>query len=119
MIPAILTLSAKQLGRLNLQSWLPKDLQGAINPLLVGFGQTVCLPVGPRCDGCTLSVSKLCPSARIGKPASPRKGRALQAGPRLEIKLEGTGDIEVKAEMIDDRPTLKSEPEVKEEPDNA
>lgn len=106
-------------GRLNLQSWLPKDLHGAINPLLVGFGQTICLPVGPRCGECTLSIGKLCPSAKVGKTGSPRKGRALQAGPRLEIKLEGTGDIDIKAEMIDEGPTLKSEPEVKEEPDSA
>jgi hypothetical protein len=55
-------------------------------------------------------VGKLCPSARIGKIASPRKGRALQAGPALEIKLEGTGDIHVK--------TDKSDHEVKEEPEN-
>jgi len=106
------------MGRLNLQSWLPKDLHGAINPLLVGFGQTVCLPVGPRCDECTLSVGKLCPSAKVGKSASPRKGRALQAGPSLEIKLEGTGDVDVNTEMIDEEPLIKTKPDVKDEPDN-
>lgn len=104
---------------MNLQSWLPKDLHGAINPLLVGFGQTVCLPVGPRCGECTLSVGKLCPSAKVGKTASPRKGRALQAGPSLEIKLEGTGDVDVKIEMADDGTLGKTEQEVKDEPDNA
>lgn len=107
------------MGRLNLQSWLPKDLHGAINPLLVGFGQTVCLPVGPRCGKCTLSVGKLCPSAKVGKTASPRKGRALQAGPSLEIKLEGTGDADVKIEMVDEGTLSKSKPEVKDEPDSA
>lgn len=40
-------------------------------------------------------------------------------GPKLEIKLEGTGDIGVKAETIDEGPIPKSEPKVKEEPDNA
>ncbi|KIJ31814.1 hypothetical protein M422DRAFT_81898, partial [Sphaerobolus stellatus SS14] len=51
--------------RLNLQSWLPKELHGEINPLLVGFGQvTICLPVGPKCESCTLSSSGLCPSAK-------------------------------------------------------
>ena len=107
------------MGRLNLQSWLPKDLHGAINPLLVGFGQTICLPVGPRCDECTLSVGKLCPSAKVGKTASPRKGRALRAAPKLEINLEGTGNVDVKAETIDEGPMMKSEPEVKEEPDSS
>ena len=29
------------MGRLNLQLWLPKELHGAINPLLVSFGQPV------------------------------------------------------------------------------
>lgn len=38
--------------RLNLQSWLPRELHPDINHMLVGFGQTVCLPVGPRCDMC-------------------------------------------------------------------
>jgi endonuclease-3 len=28
-------------GRLNLQSWLPKDLYGDINHMLVGFGQVI------------------------------------------------------------------------------
>lgn len=107
------------MGRLNLQSWLPKDLHGAINPLLVGFGQTVCLPIGPRCSECTLLIGKLCPSAKVGKTASPRKGRALQAGPSLEIKLEGTGDVDVTTEMIDKGTQSKTKQEVEEEPDNA
>ncbi|KAI6094823.1 DNA glycosylase [Pisolithus croceorrhizus] len=53
--------------RLNLQSWLPKELHGEINHMLVGFGQTVCLPVGPKCDSCTLSSARLCPSAQTKK----------------------------------------------------
>lgn len=36
--------------RLALQSWLPKELHGSINKTLVGFGQVVCVPVGPRCE---------------------------------------------------------------------
>ncbi|KNC46901.1 uncharacterized protein AMSG_03332 [Thecamonas trahens ATCC 50062] len=47
--------------RIELEAWLPKDKWGPINPLLVGFGQTVCRPVGPHCDRCT--ASDLCPSA--------------------------------------------------------
>ena len=48
--------------RLNLQSWLPSNLHKSINPLLVGFGQIICLPVGPRCDVCLLGQKSLCPS---------------------------------------------------------
>ncbi|KAL5528872.1 hypothetical protein ACEPAG_4846 [Sanghuangporus baumii] len=59
--------------RLNLQSWLPKELHPEINHLLVGFGQTICLPVGPRCDECTLSTSRLCPSAQNVKNSKSRK----------------------------------------------
>ncbi|KAF8172076.1 DNA glycosylase [Pholiota molesta] len=50
--------------RLNLQSWLPKELWRDINHMMVGFGQVVCLPSGPRCDACQLPSKGLCPSAR-------------------------------------------------------
>ncbi|KAE9194595.1 hypothetical protein PF005_g17622 [Phytophthora fragariae] len=33
--------------RAELEDWLPKEHWGPINPLLVGFGQTICLPRGP------------------------------------------------------------------------
>ena len=35
-----------------LETWLPPAFWGAINKLLVGFGQTVCTPRNPSCDGC-------------------------------------------------------------------
>lgn len=38
--------------RIALQQWLPKEFWTEINPLLVGFGQTVCLPVRPKCADC-------------------------------------------------------------------
>ncbi|KAF9168988.1 DNA N-glycosylase and apurinic/apyrimidinic (AP) lyase [Mortierella sp. AD011] len=44
-----------------LQSWLPKAHWREINYILVGFGQTVCLPRGPRCGECP--VQDRCPSA--------------------------------------------------------
>ncbi|KAA1477664.1 DNA glycosylase [Dentipellis sp. KUC8613] len=82
--------------RLNLQSWLPKKLHGEINHLLVGFGQVVCLPVGPKCDECTLSKSGLglCPSAQsVSKSKSRTKKTVTTAplssgGPKLEISIE-------------------------------
>ncbi|KAG0699002.1 DNA glycosylase [Suillus ampliporus] len=57
--------------RLNLQSWLPIELHREINHTLVGFGQTICVPVGPKCDSCTLSTEGLCPSARTKTPEKP------------------------------------------------
>lgn len=44
-----------------LEMWLPKEEWVPINPLLVGFGQTVCTPLRPSCNLC--SVNELCPSA--------------------------------------------------------
>lgn len=48
--------------RMALQSWLPKEKWHEINKMLVGFGQTVCLPVGRRCGDCYLAGTKLCKS---------------------------------------------------------
>ncbi|KAJ3127897.1 DNA N-glycosylase and apurinic/apyrimidinic (AP) lyase [Irineochytrium annulatum] len=44
--------------RMQLESWLPKEKWAEINPMLVGFGQTVCAAT-PKCDGCP--VASLCP----------------------------------------------------------
>ncbi|KAL0956657.1 hypothetical protein HGRIS_002789 [Hohenbuehelia grisea] len=84
--------------RLNLQSWLPSEYHREINHMLVGFGQMVCLPVGPRCGECDLSESGLCPSAQKGKKIKQRpQSRTLvkssdsvdpDPGPKLEIELE-------------------------------
>jgi len=47
--------------RMSLEKWLPKDEWEPINPLLVGFGQTICTPLRPKCDMC--GINNLCPSA--------------------------------------------------------
>eukprot|EP01121_Diplochlamys_sp_Union-15-3_P022853 TRINITY_DN9859_c0_g1_i1.p1 TRINITY_DN9859_c0_g1~~TRINITY_DN9859_c0_g1_i1.p1 ORF type:complete len:303 (-),score=46.45 TRINITY_DN9859_c0_g1_i1:67-975(-) len=49
--------------RVALESWLPREFWGrdGINKLLVGFGQTICKPIGPKCGIC--KVNDLCPSA--------------------------------------------------------
>ncbi|PCH38540.1 DNA glycosylase [Wolfiporia cocos MD-104 SS10] len=82
--------------RLNLQSWLPTELRPTFTRLLVGFGQTICLPTNPRCDQCSLS-SGLCPSVlktprRSGKLAgsdTQRKGaKGSHTGPKLEISID-------------------------------
>ncbi|KAI6106206.1 DNA glycosylase [Pisolithus croceorrhizus] len=82
--------------RLNLQSWLPKELHGEINHMLVGFGQTVCLPVGPKCDSCTLSSARLCPSAQAKKSTkrgsqdsvSTNSPAESESGPKIEIEVD-------------------------------
>ncbi|KAK4698168.1 endonuclease III, partial [Lecanoromycetidae sp. Uapishka_2] len=59
--------------RAALESWLPKEKWHEINHLLVGFGQTICLPVGRKCGECTLSEKGLCPSAVVEKKKVAKK----------------------------------------------
>lgn len=44
-----------------LEQWFPKDLWPEINLLLVGFGQTICSPLRPKCTQCLNQ--KICPFA--------------------------------------------------------
>lgn len=46
--------------RIALEKWAPYELWKEINLMMVGFGQTVCLPVNPKCDSCLNN--KICPS---------------------------------------------------------
>jgi endonuclease-3 len=66
--------------RLALQDWLPKDNWHEINWLLVGLGQTICLPVGRKCTQCDLGLQGLCPAA-VGVKKIVKKAK-------VEIKVE-------------------------------
>ncbi|KAH9961148.1 DNA glycosylase [Lactifluus volemus] len=81
--------------RLNLQSWLPTEFHKEINHLLVGFGQVICLPLGPRCDLCTLGTQKLCPSAQKVVKAGTKKTPVIkpEPGPKIEISIEETTTV--------------------------
>ncbi|CAO1407394.1 unnamed protein product [Diamesa serratosioi] len=59
--------------RLELESWMPFELWGEVNLLFVGFGQTICKPVGPNCAECLNN--KICPSAF---QKSPRKQKTTK-----------------------------------------
>ena len=61
--------------RLALQSWLPRDKWREINWLLVGFGQTVCLPVGRKCGQCELGLQGLCRAADKKKVNEAKRQR--------------------------------------------
>lgn len=81
--------------RAELESWLPRDKWHDINHLLVGFGQTICLPVGRRCGECTLSAERLCPSAVPQKVAKKVKSELV-----VKTEAAGTGiKTEVKEEI--------------------
>jgi endonuclease III len=87
--------------RIQLESWLPPELWGPVNPLMVGFGQTICLPRVPKCGECKLAEEGICPFAKKGLKAwREREGR------KRGVKREGVekveieeGKVEVKSEM--------------------
>ncbi|KAK3722499.1 alpha,alpha-trehalase nth1 [Vermiconidia calcicola] len=78
-----------------LESWLPREKWHDINHLLVGFGQTICLPVGRKCNQCDLAAEMLCPSAEVRK-ASPVKKKVKK---EVEIKFED-GAVEKADEVV-------------------
>ncbi|KAL2868125.1 endonuclease III domain-containing protein [Aspergillus lucknowensis] len=85
--------------RIALESWLPRDKWHEINKLLVGLGQTVCLPVGKRCGDCDLAGTKLCKSEIKGM--APKNGpRALPLKEEVPAETFSTvnGDAKVKIE---------------------
>lgn len=70
-----------------LQDWLPKKYWADINPLLVGFGQTVCAPKANNCDICTLPGLGLC------KGANRKLARAELSEKRIEKLGRSRGDL--------------------------
>ncbi len=49
-----------------LEEWLPKSRWKEVNGMLVGFGQQICLPIGPKCGECLNR--ELCPVGLQWKP---------------------------------------------------
>jgi endonuclease-3 len=80
--------STPEQTRAALEAWLPRDKWHDINHLLVGLGQTICLPVGRRCGECDLNARKLCPSAVAGSPAKRRVKQEI----KVEVKQEADDD---------------------------
>lgn len=66
--------------RVALEAWLPREKWHEINHLLVGFGQTICLPVGRDCGVCELSVKGLCPSAEVARKKKLKKEKKVVVG---------------------------------------
>lgn len=83
--------------RAELEAWLPKDKWHDINHLLVGFGQTICLPVGRKCGECDLAGMGLCPSAVKSSPVKKKIKK-------MEVEIDDGGvkkEEEVKVEKDD------------------
>ena len=79
--------------RVALEAWLPRDRWREINGLLVGLGQTVCLPVGRRCGDCELGLRGLCRAADRAKVLAGRRARAEAEG--AVVKTEETEETVV------------------------
>jgi endonuclease III len=61
--------------RASLESWLPREYWVEINPMLVGFGQTICLPRGSKCEECSLA-NGLCRG--VDRKRLKLKGKAIK-----------------------------------------
>lgn len=94
--------------RAELESWLPKEKWHDINHLLVGFGQTICLPVGRKCGECDLSGLGLCPSA-VNK--SPVKKRVK----KIEVEAESGAVKEEEVKIEKDDVGIKIEADLEDE----
>ncbi|KAK2793025.1 DNA N-glycosylase and apurinic/apyrimidinic (AP) lyase [Onygenales sp. PD_12] len=77
--------------RAALESWLPRDKWHEINKLLVGLGQTVCLPVARRCGECDLAGSGLCKSeirSWVDKRKPKKEEVSVKEESKIKIKME-------------------------------
>ena len=84
---------------MELEGWLPRGKWHEINHLLVGFGQTICLPVGRRCGECDLAAEGLCPGmVPMGKraPVEKKVKREVEVGVEDGVARGG----EVKSEVV-------------------
>ncbi|KAI1811550.1 DNA glycosylase [Poronia punctata] len=82
--------------RARLESWLPRDKWREINTLLVGLGQTVCLPVGRRCGDCDLGLKGLCPAAERKKVLEGRRVRES-----VGVVVDGETVAKVESEKLE------------------
>ncbi len=59
-----------------LQNLFPRRNWSQVNQVLVGFGQTICRPVHPKCGECVLQ--KTCPSSTVGARSSRPREKAIE-----------------------------------------
>ena len=79
--------------RAALQDWLPKEFWGPVNPLLVGFGQSICVPKVPKCGECKLAKEGICPFAKKGlKMWREREVKKRTVKAEIEVEEEVSKD---------------------------
>lgn len=96
--------------RAMLEAWLPKDKWHEINHLLVGFGQTICLPVGQKCGVCTLADNGLCPGAVVAKLNKRETVIKLESVPKLETDSpRQSRSVKREVEQVEQEVSIKAE----------
>ncbi|KAI9835086.1 MAG: hypothetical protein M1819_002638 [Sarea resinae] len=90
-----------ELTRAALESWLPRERWHEINSLLVGLGQTVCLPVGRRCAECDLMPKRLCPGAVVAKSVRSKAATARASAVVKEEEEEEKGEEGVTGTVVE------------------
>ena len=85
-----------------LESWLPRDRWREINWLLVGLGQTICLPQGRKCGECELGLQGLCKAAERKKVI---EGRRIKE----EALVKQEDGTVIKAEELKEEVAIKEE----------
>jgi endonuclease-3 len=104
--------------RMALQSWLPKDRWKEINWLLVGLGQSVCLPIGRKCGDCELGLRGLCKSAEKKKVTEGKRRREVLKVEKAEEDEDGEETVvKMKVEREVDQVVVKEEVVNEEVPD--
>ncbi|KAK6024973.1 base excision DNA repair protein, HhH-GPD family [Ostertagia ostertagi] len=76
--------STPEQTRVKLQEMLPRSHWTTINPLLVGFGQQICLPIGPKCGSCLCQ--DICPSFTVKTEKSVKKKKKIEIQERTEVE---------------------------------
>lgn len=76
--------------RVALQNIVKKEDWGEVTEIFVGFGQQVCLPIGPRCGECTLKDS--CPEGKknvlISAEKFKKKAKSAEDAAKNEQKVQ-------------------------------
>lgn len=89
--------------RVELENWLPEELWNPVNPLMVGFGQTVCLPRLPKCGECKLAEEGLCGYAKKGGLKAWREREAR----RVIVKKEAATKVETTSNGVETVETVQ------------
>jgi endonuclease III len=91
--------STPEKTRVGLEGWLPQDLWGPVNPLLVGFGQTICVPRVPKCGGCLLAQEGICPFAKKGLKMWKEREAKKSKIKKEEVSVK-TEEVSIKTEEV-------------------